>query len=131
MHLQDTWAKSCLVAAEFVTQCGQQCISVLERLEKQGKITGYSLKALEPLVVPEDWTRVASMMLMEEHKCTVSRLREVATSVIRERWWTWILLHPELTEVYIHPSRSMYPSSSLPSLFVCLIERNTMEAFCR
>ena len=117
--MQEAWVKQCLIASEFVLQCGQQTISVLERMEKHGKVTGYVLKPLEGLAVPEDWSKVAAQMLMPEHKATASRLRDVASTVIRDRWWVWILLHPDLGENYIHPSRSMFTPCFL-SPAVCL-----------
>jgi hypothetical protein len=95
--------------AEFISQCGDQAVRVLRAMEKQGKVTGYTMKPLETLVVPEDWQKVANLMEAPGHKATAMRLRDVVDSVTRARWWSWCLLHPELDLKYIHPSRSMYP----------------------
>ena len=102
------------VVAEFVNQCDLTALSVIEDLETNGKVTGYLFKCMEQLCVPEDWQRVANLMQMPNVKATAMRLREVTASVVRERWWTWVLQHPELTGQYIHPSRSVF--SSLPWL---------------
>ena len=108
---QETWTKACLTAAEFVITCGKQGVAVLKRMEESGKISGYTLKPLESITVPEDWIRVAALMEMKEHKATASRLRDVASQVLRDRWWQWVLMHPELKDVYIHPSRRVFPFS--------------------
>ena len=52
---QETWTKACLTAAEFVITCGKQGVAVLKRMEESGKISGYTLKPLESITVPEDW----------------------------------------------------------------------------
>ena len=91
-------------------QCGKQAINVLQRLEERTKVTGYMFKPLEAIIVPEDWSRWAATLEMGEHKATAKRLRDVATEIIRDRWWTWVLLHPELDATHIHPTRSMPPS---------------------
>ena len=113
---QETWTKSCLVAAEFIIVCGKLAVTVLKRMEETTKVTGYTLKVMESLTVPEDWLRVAALMDMHEHKATASRLREVTMAVLRERWWSWCLLHPDLKDTHVHSSRRMFilgPASGL------------------
>ena len=113
---QDTWTKSCLVAAEFIIVCGKLAVTVLRRMEQTTKVTGYTLKVMESLTVPEDWLRVAALMDMDEHKATASRLRDVTMAVLRERWWSWCLLHPDLKDTHVHSSRRMFilaPASDL------------------
>ena len=56
------------------------------------------------------------MMEVPDVKPTALRLRECANKIIMERWWTWVLLHPELTVNDIHPTRSMCLSSCLLGL---------------
>ena len=93
--------------AEFVNQCGTRALNVLAAMEAVGRVTGYLFKPLESLCVPEDWQRVTAMMEVPDVKATALRLRECANKIIMERWWTWVLLHPELTGNDIHPTRSM------------------------
>lgn len=96
-------------AAEFALQCGEVAVEMVERMEHDGKVGPYTLKPMEPLVVPEDFHRVASQMLQHSTKATAMHLRDVCATVLRERWWTWCLLHPELADTHIHPTRSMLP----------------------
>ena len=96
------------MAAEFIIVCGKLGVTVLRRMEETTKVTGYTLKVMESLTVPEDWQRVAALMDMPEHKATASRLRDVTMTVLRERWWSWCLLHPDLKDNYVHSSRRMF-----------------------
>ena len=101
--------KSMFTAAEFVNQCGEKALAVIQEMESYGKLTGYVFKCMESLVVPDDWVKVARMLLVPGIKASVTKLREISVIVSRQRWWTWCLMHPELDSQYIHPSRSVFP----------------------
>ena len=126
-RVQESWCKAMFCAAELVHQCGARAIQLLTEMEAVGKLTGYTFKPLEPLVHPDDWQRVVSMMGSCGTKPTAMKLRECATIVVQERWWSWVLLHPDLGPEDIHPSRSVLPPSfwlsvCYPSLNRCSLD---------
>ena len=41
-----------------------------------------------------------------------------ATRILTDRWWTWILEHPQLGPDMIHPTRSMFSPSLSPCVCV-------------
>ena len=93
-----------------------RAIQLLTEMEAVGKLTGYTFKPLEPLLHPDDWQRVVGMMGMCGTKPTAMKLRECASIVVKERWWSWVLLHPDLGPEDIHRSRSVLAPS-----FRCLL----------
>ena len=97
-----------LVVAEFVNQCDLAAVRVIGDLEDNGKVSGDLFKCMDQLSVLDDWQWVANLMQMPNIGATALRLREVTTSVVRERWWSWVLQHPELSDQHIHHSRSVF-----------------------
>ena len=106
--VQEGWCKSMFAVAEYINQCGAGALNGLAAMEAVGRVTGYLFKPMVSLCVPEDWQRVTAMMEVPDVKPTAMRLRECTKKVTMERWWTWVLLHPDLTISDIHPTRSMF-----------------------
>lgn len=107
---QENWSKGMYPVVEFIHQCGSKCIKVLEAMERHGTVYGGTFKCTEGINVPEDWHQLAAELLDETIRPTSARVRAVADDIIRRRHWSWCLLHPELDDKYMHPSRSMHPS---------------------
>jgi hypothetical protein len=100
-------------ACNFILQTEERGIRCLKRLEQDHcKVTGSVLRCLEPMTVKEDFDTIASLMTDMKSKTTIAKLRENVNDILMERWWRWILCHPQLGEDYIHTTRSV-PSSEL------------------
>jgi hypothetical protein len=113
--LQDNWVKAMQPLASFISVAGDQAVDVVQALEGGSKKVGpYAFKVMEPFTVPDDYLKVATIMKDGSKKATPQRLRMVAGAVLRDRYWSWLLLHPGLGEDRIHPSRSVSPMPSLP-----------------
>lgn len=107
-------------AAKFVQYCGMDAIEVCREMEKVGKVGAYSLKPLEAVTVPEDWQKIATQLLQPNVKATAARLKDIVTKTLMDRWWQWVLMHPELGPEHIHPSRSMHHFPSVRFFFVAV-----------
>ena len=101
--------------AEFVHQCRERAVKVVQEMERNGKVAAASFKPVERLRVPEDYDSLVTMMLDSTVRATASRLKQVTDELVRKRNWFWCLMHPELDEHIMHPSRSM----CLPSAWSC------------
>jgi hypothetical protein len=113
--LQDNWVSGMQPLAQWLVICGDEAAKVVERMESVArKVTPYTFKPLEQVVVPADWQELARAMLDDGAKATAQRLRDQATAVLRRRWWTWILLHPKAPEDDIHPTRRVCLASHCP-----------------
>ena len=96
--------------AEWVLVCGEDVVEAVRLLEQKPaggdkKITHNSFRCLESMYDPSDFRELAVVMRDESVKQTPSRLRSEATRIIRNRWWSWILTHPQLKSTHIHPDR--------------------------
>ena len=98
--------------AEFIHQVRSRAIRVVEEMERQGKVAASTFKPLEQLRVPEDFDSLASTMLDDSVRATAARLKAVTDDIVRKRNWSWCLMHPELDEHVMHPSRSMFSSTA-------------------
>ena len=92
--------------ADMIISLRYKGVDLVKNIERDAKPTPGSFKVLEQMVVPEDWFNFHKAMMAEPKK-TLERLRHHATTIIRERWWTWILMHPDLSSTLIHSSRRM------------------------
>lgn len=89
-------------------------VNMLKVMEREAKPVPGSFKVVEQLSHPEDYQKLVNNY-MEENKRTVEKVRWHTERIVRERWWRWTLLHPDLGPDRIHPSRSMpSPQSFLP-----------------
>jgi hypothetical protein len=98
--------------ATWLVHGGSQVVKVLQHMEKAAggkKLTGFTFKCVEALVVPADFQQLTSEMLDESKKATASRLRNISRRLLRSRWWEWVLLNPNVPIESIHQSRSMHP----------------------
>ena len=113
--VQESWVKTNLPIAELLNHQGSRAIRMIEEMERVApnrKLTGHNFKVLQGISVPEDFHSIVTAMIDSTQKPTTDRLRQVATEIKQARWWEWMLQHPQLTDKYIHPSRSMCPHPS-------------------
>lgn len=90
-------------------------VNMLKVMEREAKPVPGSFKVVEQLSHPEDYQKLVNNY-MEENKRTVEKVRWHTERIVRERWWRWTLLHPDLGPDRIHPSRSMPSPPSLSYL---------------
>ena len=69
-----------------------------------------ALKPVEHLHLPENMRELISKFVPEQGtKATTEAVRRTCAAIARRRYWAWVLLHPQLTAEYIHPTRSVPP----------------------
>jgi hypothetical protein len=117
--LQDTWVKATLPLAHLLNVCGERVVQMIAMMEKKKKVVPLAFKVTEGLRDPEDYdTLVTKMLAMAENdRINPDRLRHVAQDLLRKRWWHWILLHPQMPDDKVHPSRSVHPLPVNPLSF--------------
>ena len=93
--------------ATFILQLRERGIKMLEAMQKVDKITPFTFRAFESVVVPEDFETIYGKMDPELARPSGSRLRTVIADVLRNRYYRWIIMHPGLTNTHVHPSRRM------------------------
>lgn len=95
--------------AELLKQCRDRAVEVVRKMEKTKRVVPNGFKPLEGFRVPEDYdTLVTKLLAMaEDDRINPDRMRKLAADILRNRWWTWILLHPEMPDDKVHPSRRM------------------------
>jgi hypothetical protein len=87
-------------------------VQALATLERSSKVSGSTLRTMEGMTNPDDLLKIVRLVNAAEGKVTVSTLRDITAKVQTERWWTWLLTHPQLTDEDIHPTRRMLPLHS-------------------
>ena len=101
------WVKANTGAAYLILHTGAEGLTMITHMEGGGdRVTGNSFRILEGIYVPEDYVKIVDKVRSGD-AITTARMREIATEVLSERWWTWVLLHPDLPDDKVHPSRSM------------------------
>jgi hypothetical protein len=101
--------KNMYSVAKWVLVCQGKAVSAVRQIEERTPSLALTFgKTLEQFVVPEDWHRLADEVMASEKAWTVNTFVAKARFILRARWWSWCLLHPELiTEGLVHPSRGM------------------------
>lgn len=96
------------MAADIIAVTGELGLEVFKAMEQVTKVSGNTFRCCEGMSDPEDLRKVMGSVLAASGKATASLLREIAGRVQTERWWTWILTHPDLGSDRIHHSRSVF-----------------------
>ena len=104
---------------EWAIQCGNDVVSVVKAMESRGKVVATSFKVIEQFRDPSDYRELASVVLSDTSKHSVSGFKLAAQEILNRRFWLWILCHPQLGPEYIHPTRSM----SSPARSCLLVSR--------
>ena len=105
--------------ATFILQLRERGIKMLEAMQKVDKITPFTFRAFESVVVPEDFETIYGKMDPELARPSGSRLRTVIADVLRNRYYRWIIMHPGLTNSHVHPSRRMSPTAGVAPPSCC------------
>ena len=112
---QHAWVKENRAAAAYLLVTMERGVRMLRSMEEHGcRLSGGVMRVFEPVLVPEDFDRVTGLMDPGLAKPTVARLRSITRDVLTARYWKWVLLHPELPEDMIHPSRRVF-APTLPT----------------
>ena len=108
---QEAWAKEFSATANVIVTVGEPMLRLLDKLEAHGvQLSGGLLRSVfEGLVCPEDQHKVVRILESRQVKLTASILKETAAQVRDDRMWTWLLLHSQLGDERVHPSRRMQP----------------------
>ena len=127
-----------LPLAGVLLMCGDRALDVVRKLERSGKkVPATAFKIAEGLRVPADFDKVIADLLAmaADDKINPDRLRKVTMEVLRHRWWTWHLLHPDMPNEYLHPTRRMSscvhftrPMLHAGSVFVSVLNVVTMRS---
>ena len=89
----------------------QDVINMLERLETKtgaGRPTHIHpgmFKCMERLYDPADYETLLAEFMKEGVAATAAEFQKIVNRIVRRRNWTWLLMHPELTDADVHPSR--------------------------
>ena len=94
-------------AAKLIIQCGDKGLQLFHEMEQCGRISPSTFRCCETLQVPEDMMQLCQRMDASNGKPTASKLREECSVIAERRWWSWCILHPDLPEQLVHPSRSV------------------------
>ena len=106
---QHAWVKENRAAAAYLLVTMERGVRMLRSMEEHGcRLSGGVMRVFEPVLVPEDFDRVTGLMDPGLAKPTVARLRSITRDVLTARYWKWVLLHPDLTDDMIHPSRRVF-----------------------
>ena len=93
---------------DWVWHCGDMVATVVEHMEQNGNVRPGTFKMMQQLTVPADYTELISKLRNPTIKCTATRMKQCMKEILRKRWWSWLLEHPDLGTDYIHPSRSVF-----------------------
>ena len=109
---QANWVKVMTPIADWLLHVGGEdvvdCIRRLEAASGKGKVSPYAFKAVEMLNAGEDFKDFTMQLKSTNVKATQSRVQSLVRKYVRHRWWTWLLLHPELDPKLIHESRRVF-----------------------
>ena len=114
---QKRFVKEMAPVADWVIHAGKDVLEAMVLMQRRGsgkeekKIAVGALRCLEALYHPDDFKALAFSMKDESLNQNPARLRAETLKLVRQRHWTWVLLHPGLTQQYIHPERSMFAST--------------------
>ena len=95
----------------------KEIIPLLEKLEgrhgagRQVTLTPGTFRSLERMYVPEDFERLLADFMKESSPSTAAYFVSVVHKLVKDRNWTWLLLHPQLTDKQIHTTRRVLCSS--------------------
>ena len=107
--LQSNFVKAVMPLTEWLLREGDQVVALVQRLEKNNKVTYNTFKGLEHMRDKTDFREV-SRWLLEEARPTCGGLIRRIRDLNMERWWHWCFLHPDLVPTHMHPSRRMCPA---------------------
>ena len=102
--------KCMMPIADWLLNAGEdvvECIRNLEKAAGKGKVSPHAFKSLEMIYAEEDFQELTLQLKSSAIKATQTRLQSLVKRLVRQRWWSWLLLHPELDDADIHPSRRM------------------------
>jgi hypothetical protein len=120
---QESWSKDFASVANVIVTVGEPALRCLGVMEAQGVhlTAGLLRSSFEGMVVPSDQAEVFRRLeSLKRTKITAALLKETAAAVKEDRMWTWILMHSQLTEQQVHPTRSMLPSNVVVPWLVSL-----------
>ena len=110
-----------LLLVNWATRCGSKVVDLVELLERRSRrrLQLAAFQCIGTLLDDRDLHKVADTLLAEPVCASEGALLDLVTAVCRERWWTWLLLHPDLDPEYIHPANNVFLPLSPCSL--CMV----------
>ena len=107
---QESWAKAAVPMCSFVIHLRDRAVKLVEQMEALERVTLFTFRALEQISHPDDYNVVWRNMDPDNGRPTTARFRSIITEAVRNRNFTYILLHPGLAPSHVHPSRRMFLS---------------------
>jgi hypothetical protein len=84
---------------------------------------GCTFRPLEQLYDPDDYRQLAYLVRDETRAANAASLKADVRRLVRARTWRWLLLHPDLDDSNLHPSRRV--SFFCPPVPWCLLPRSS------
>ena len=88
--------------------CGYKAVQLMQNMEENDRVLPLTFKAMEAVIDPADYEQIIADMDPELGHPLAAKLKAVTMSVLRRRWWHWLILHPAIKEDRLHPSRSVF-----------------------
>lgn len=100
---------------EWVIRTGLEVVPLLSRMEQVSKVTANTFKVLEGFRDPQDYSLMEQWLRDEPHP-TAGGFQAKARRVLMDRYWRWVLTHPDLQPDHMHWSRRVFTPPPLPPL---------------
>ena len=92
---------------KFVVACGDKALQMLESMEERDRLVPLTFKTLENVTDHSDYKQLLAEMSPELGRPSAAKMKTIIMGLLRRRWWNWLILHPEITDSMVHPSRSV------------------------
>ena len=96
-------------AAGVIITAGERAVRCFERLQDAGLDLNAGLlrSCFEKLVLKEDVDAVLAKLESGTVKPTAALMTTMCKEATERRFWSWALMHPDLTDDMVHTSRRM------------------------
>jgi hypothetical protein len=106
---QSNWIKAMAPCCKFVLMCQEDAINLVKKMEEfSNAVVGpYAFKPLEGMILKMDFDQLIKRGKLEARP-NVQWLKVTAAEIIRDRYWKWLLLHPQLQPERVHPDKGLF-----------------------
>ena len=113
----------------MVKNVGEKALAGLQDFEKSGVVLNGNLMrtCFEGLVDHGDQHEVFERAARMSDKKTAAVLKDICGELKTARYWTWVIMHPELTTEFVHVSKRVLPLFMLCSMlsFLCIYSKQS------
>ena len=106
---QEKWSQGMTAAAGVVLLGGERTVKAFENMEHAGVplSAGFVRSCFEKMVVVDDVNYVLSKMEAAGSRASGKQLKQLCDETVNRRFATWCVMHEDLDDSVIHPTRSM------------------------